>query len=139
MRTKSFGDILEIRARRRSYLWWTNSGCGYCTQVYFCRPWMSSQTYMSSRSDDLILTSFPQRWEQPKNDPLNVLNGVIEDMSSKTRPPVRSVYDLAMLITGRCIGVFDRHAVHDGDYQFLDMFESSIGEVVCALEHFYYA
>ena len=77
------------------------------------------------------MTSFPQRWEQPShNYPLSLLNGVIEDTNSKTRPPVKSVYDLAMLITGRCIGVFDRHSVHDPEYQFLDMFESSIGKVV---------
>lgn len=60
-----------------------------------------------------------------------MLNGIIEDTNSKTRPPVKSVYDLAMLITGRCIGVFDRHSVLDAEYQFLDMFESSLGEVVC--------
>ena len=91
---------------------------------------MVDQLWLWILSDDLIVTSFPQRWEQPKNDPLNVLNGIVEEMSSKTRPPVKSVYDLAVLITGRCIGVFDRHSIHDGDYQFLDMFESSIGEVV---------
>ena len=59
-----------------------------------------------------------------------MLNGIIEDTNSKTRPPVKSVYDLAMLIAGRCIGVFDRHSVLDAEYQFLDMFESSLGEVV---------
>ncbi|KAE8144480.1 ankyrin repeat-containing domain protein [Aspergillus avenaceus] len=50
----------------------------------------------------------------PKNDPLNVLD-------------VRSVYDLASIITSRCSGVFDRHRMGDEEYQFLDMFESSIG------------
>lgn len=79
---------------------------------------------------DLIVTSFPQRWQQPKNDPLNVLDGIIEDMNAKTRPPITSVYDLAMLITSRCCGMFDRHRMDDENYQFLDMFESSIGHVV---------
>ena len=76
---------------------------------------------------DLIVTAFPQRWQQPKNDPLNVLDSVIEDINSKTRDTVRSVYDLAMVITNRCTGVFDRHRAGDENYQFLDMFESSIG------------
>ncbi|KAL4909719.1 hypothetical protein BDW74DRAFT_186228 [Aspergillus multicolor] len=49
----------------------------------------------------------------PKNDPLNVLDGIIEDINSKTRDPVRSVYDLAITITNRCSG-------------FLDMFESHL-------------
>ncbi|KAJ5937653.1 hypothetical protein N7454_003995 [Penicillium verhagenii] len=76
---------------------------------------------------NLLVTSFPQRWDQPKNDPLNVLEGIIEDINSKTREPVKSVYDLATLITNRCSGVFDRHRMGDDQYQFMDMFESSIG------------
>ncbi|KAI4624869.1 uncharacterized protein J4E87_005350 [Alternaria ethzedia] len=87
---------------------------------------MVDQLWMWTLGKDLIVTAFPQRWQQPRNDPLNVLDGVIEDINSKTRDPVRSVYDLAMIITGRCSGVFDRHRVGDEDYQFLDMFESSI-------------
>jgi hypothetical protein len=79
---------------------------------------------------ELIVTSFPQRWEQPKNDPLNVLDGIIEDMNAKTRPPIQSVYDLAMLISSRCCGMFDRHRMDNEQFQFLDMFESSIGHVV---------
>jgi hypothetical protein len=82
---------------------------------------------------ELIVTSFPQRWEQPKNDPLNVLDGIIEDMNAKTRPPIQSVYDLAMLISSRCCGMFDRHRMDNEQFQFLDMFESSIGHVVCLL------
>ncbi|KAA8625741.1 Ankyrin repeat and protein kinase domain containing protein 1 [Pyrenophora tritici-repentis] len=89
---------------------------------------MVDQLWMWTIGKDLIVTAFPQRWQQPRNDPLNVLDGVIEDINSKTRDPVRSVYDLAMIITGRCSGVFDRHRVGDEEYQFLDMFESSIGD-----------
>ncbi|CAL3973628.1 unnamed protein product [Diplocarpon coronariae] len=88
---------------------------------------MVDQLWMWVLGRDLIVTSFPQRWQQPKNDPLNVLDSVIEDINSKTREPVKSVYDLAMIITGRCTGVFDRHRMGDDEYQFLDMFESSIG------------
>jgi ankyrin repeat protein/Mg2+ and Co2+ transporter CorA len=89
---------------------------------------MVDQLWMWTLGKDLIVTAFPQRWQQPRNDPLNVLDGIIEDINSKTRDPVRNVYDLAMMITGRCSGVFDRHRVGDEDYQFLDMFESSIGD-----------
>lgn len=78
---------------------------------------------------DLVITCFPQRWDQPKNDPLNVLDGIIEETNAKTRPPIQSVYDLAMLITSRCSGVFDRHRLDDQNYQFLDMFDHSIGVV----------
>ncbi|KAF2795655.1 hypothetical protein K505DRAFT_9870 [Melanomma pulvis-pyrius CBS 109.77] len=88
---------------------------------------MVDQLWMWILGKDLIVTAFPQRWEQPKNDPLNVLDGIIEDINSKTRDPVRSVYDLSMIITGRCSGVFDRRRDIE-EYQFLDMFESSIGD-----------
>lgn len=94
------------------------------------KVFMVDQLWLWTLGTDLIITCFPQRWEQPKNDPLSVLDGIIEDMNSKTRPPVKSVFDLATLITGRCSGVFDRHQLGDEDFQFLDMFESSIGQVV---------
>ncbi|KAJ5167207.1 uncharacterized protein N7482_005988 [Penicillium canariense] len=88
---------------------------------------MVDQLWMWILGTNLIVTSFPQRWDQPKNDPLNVLDGIIGDINSKTRDPVKSVYDLAIIITNRCSGVFDRHRLGDDEYQFLDMFESSIG------------
>jgi Mg2+ and Co2+ transporter CorA len=87
---------------------------------------MVDQLWMWVLGKDLIVTSFPQRWQQPKNDPLNVLDGIIEDINSKTREPVRNVYDLALIITGRCIGVFDRNRMDEE--QFMDMFEASIGD-----------
>ncbi|KAJ8115401.1 hypothetical protein OPT61_g2953 [Boeremia exigua] len=89
---------------------------------------MVDQLWMWVLGKDLIVTAFPQRWQQPRNDPLNVLDGIIERLNSKTQEPVRNVYDLATIITERCSGVFDRHRVGDEEYQFLDMFESSIGD-----------
>ncbi|KAG9242052.1 ankyrin repeat protein [Calycina marina] len=88
---------------------------------------MVDQLWMWILGKDLIVTAFPQRWQQPKNDPLNVLDSIIEDINSKTRDRVKSVFDLAMIITDRCSGAFSRHRSGDDDYQFLDMFESSIG------------
>jgi Mg2+ and Co2+ transporter CorA len=87
---------------------------------------MVDQLWMWVLGKDLIVTAFPQRWQQPKNDPLNVLDGIIEDINSKTREPVRNVYDLALIITGRCVGVFDRNRMDEE--QFMDMFEASIGD-----------
>ncbi|RDL32991.1 Ankyrin repeat-containing protein [Venustampulla echinocandica] len=89
---------------------------------------MVDQLWMWVLGKDLVVTCFPQRWQQPKNDPLNVLDSIIEDINDKTREPVGSVYDLAMIVTSRCTGVFDRHRMGGEDYQFLDMFESSIGD-----------
>jgi Mg2+ and Co2+ transporter CorA len=89
---------------------------------------MVDQLWMWTLGKDLIVTAFPQRWQQPRNDPLNVLDGIIEDINNKIRDPVRNVYDLALTISSRCSGVFDRHKIGDEEYQFLDMFESSIGD-----------
>jgi ankyrin repeat protein/Mg2+ and Co2+ transporter CorA len=91
---------------------------------------MVDQLWLWILGKELIVTCFPQRWDQPANeDPLNVLLGIIEDMNAKTRPPIESVYDLAMLITGRCCGIFDRHRLENEMYQFLDMFEIAIGQI----------
>lgn len=77
------------------------------------------------RETDTIVTCFPQRWDQPKQDPLNVVDGIIEETNAKTRPRIQSVFDLAMVITERCAGIFDRHRLDEQQYQFLDFFEVS--------------
>ncbi|KAL6708240.1 hypothetical protein ACN47E_003424 [Coniothyrium glycines] len=92
------------------------------------KVFMVDQLWVWTLGRDLIVTAFPQRWQQPRNDPLNVLDGVIEDINSKLHNGIRDVYDLVMMIAGRCSGMFDRHRIGDEDYQFLDMFESSIGD-----------
>ncbi|KAI1765767.1 hypothetical protein GGR53DRAFT_488981 [Hypoxylon sp. FL1150] len=93
------------------------------------KVFMVDQLWLWIIGKDLIITSFPQRWDQPKQDPMNVLDGIIEETNAKTRPPIGSVYDLAMLITSQCSGMFDRHRLHDQRFQFLDMFDQSIGVV----------
>ncbi|KAI1747254.1 hypothetical protein F4782DRAFT_521893 [Xylaria castorea] len=93
------------------------------------KVFMVDQLWLWVIGKDLVITCFPRRWDQPKNDPLNVLDSIIEETNAKTRPPIQSVYDLAMLITSRCSGMFDHSRLDDQNYQFLDMFESSIGVV----------
>ncbi|CAK7274964.1 hypothetical protein SEPCBS57363_006434 [Sporothrix epigloea] len=93
------------------------------------KVFMVDQLWMWVLGKDLVITCFPQRWDQPARDPLKVVDGIIEETNAKTRPPIQSVFDLAMLITNRCSGMFDRYRLADQDYQFLDMFESSIGLV----------
>ena len=59
-----------------------------------------------------------------------MLEGIIEDINSKTREPVQNVFELAMTISGRCFGTFDRHRKGDEEFQFMDMFEASIGSAM---------
>ncbi|KIV77025.1 hypothetical protein PV11_08863 [Exophiala sideris] len=78
---------------------------------------------------DLLITCFPDRWKQPHRDPLNLFEGVVEDINSTTRPPVRNVFELATVITERCIGTFDRLQWDYDELLFAEMFELSIGRL----------
>ncbi|QRD91476.1 ankyrin [Aspergillus flavus] len=124
-----FYPNIDTQTRDQDQVVYRYQTMGQGRERYGTEPkiFMVDQLWMWIMGTDLIVTCFAQRWEQPKNDPLNVLDGIIEDINSKTREPVRSVYDLASIITNRCSGVFDRHRMGDDEYQFLDMFESSIG------------
>lgn len=91
---------------------------------------MVDQMWIWILGDNLVFTSFPDRWGQPKEDPLNLFDGLIEDINSKSKSPFGSVFELATLITDRCTGTFDRHHRRDRDYRFLEMFELSVGTAV---------
>ena len=77
----------------------------------------------------IIITCFSERWGQPVRDPLNLFDGVIEDINSSTYPPIKSIHDLTAAITNRCTGSFDRHewGYEDIDFMFFEIFELSIG------------
>ncbi|KAI1417324.1 hypothetical protein F5Y13DRAFT_202860 [Hypoxylon sp. FL1857] len=104
------------------------------------KVFMVDQLWLWIIGKDLVITCFPQRWDQPKQDPLNVLDGIIEETNAKTRPPIGSAcmsWNSPTLnsplgrneFNDRCSGTFDRHRLDNQDFQFLDMFESSIGLV----------
>jgi hypothetical protein len=77
--------------------------------------------------EDLVITSFPQRWQQPRNDAHNVLDGIIADIHSPTRHGIASVLELAVVIASHCCSCFGRHGLASDEMSFLDMFEASIG------------
>ncbi|XXG95297.1 hypothetical protein Hte_001558 [Hypoxylon texense] len=91
---------------------------------------MVDQLWLWIIGKDLVITCFASRWEQPKNDPLNVLDNIIEETNGiKTRAPVTSAYHLATLVFNSCCNTFGRPRV-DKSYQFPDMFESSTGLII---------
>lgn len=103
------------------------------------KVFMVDQLWVFVLNKDLIISCFPERWNMGKRkDPLGVLDGIVAEMNAKTRPPVRSVYHMAILISGRCSGMFSRQGADDQDYQFLDMFESSVGRVTEDLTHLFH-
>lgn len=91
---------------------------------------MVDQLWMWIVAEDVIITAFPERWQQPTNDPHNVLETIAGDVCSQSRVPVSSVYELALVIATRCFGAFDRHNVSFGERLFLDMFDSSVGDAM---------
>ncbi|KAK4546474.1 hypothetical protein LTR36_002151 [Oleoguttula mirabilis] len=91
---------------------------------------MVDQLWMWILGDDLVITSFPQRWRQPPRDPLNVLESVMEEINSPTANGIGNVYELATLIAGRCFETFDRSDIRPEGSRFLDMFESTIGKAM---------
>ncbi|KAI4865709.1 hypothetical protein F4820DRAFT_282367 [Hypoxylon rubiginosum] len=103
----------------------------YCKRNHWeDRMLMVDQLWLWIIGKDLVITCFATRWGQPKNDPLNVLDNIIEETNGiKTRAPVTSAYHLATLIFNNCCNTFGRPRV-DKAYQFLDMFESSTGLII---------
>ncbi|KAL4797921.1 hypothetical protein BDV19DRAFT_358243 [Aspergillus venezuelensis] len=87
--------------------------------------YMVDQLWMLVLGENLVVTSFPQGWEQPENDRFNTLTAVLDTLRQPR--PVHSVHDLTAIITDRCCGAFDRFAPHDEHYQFLSMFDASVG------------
>lgn len=103
------------------------------------KVFMVDQLWVFVLHKDLIVSCFPERWDLgARKDPLGVLDGIVAEMNAKTRPPVRSVYHMAILIAGRCTGMFSRQGAGGQDYQFLDMFESSVGRVTEDLTHLFH-
>ncbi|KIW20664.1 hypothetical protein PV08_01241 [Exophiala spinifera] len=92
------------------------------------KVFMVDQLWMISIGN-LLISCFPERWKQPHRDPLNLFEGVVEDINSSTRPPVRNVFELATVITERCTGLFDRQQWDNDDLLFAEMFELSIGRL----------
>ncbi|CAK7215019.1 hypothetical protein SCUCBS95973_002333 [Sporothrix curviconia] len=88
---------------------------------------MVNQLWLWVLGKDIVITCFAERWEQPKQDPLNVLNGIIEAIN--VDQGIVSVYNLAAIIFSQCCNAFDRARV-DQDYEFLSMFENFIGSIV---------
>ncbi|KAL4878842.1 hypothetical protein BJY04DRAFT_194726 [Aspergillus karnatakaensis] len=86
--------------------------------------YMVDQLWILVLDNNLVVTSFPQRWDQPENDRFDILSGVLDNIK---RTPIENAVDLISLITERCCGTFDRHAPLDNEYQFLAIYEYSIG------------
>lgn len=60
-----------------------------------------------------------------------MIDSVVSETESnaKNQSRIQSIYELAMIITTRCAGIFDGHRVDSQQFQFFDMFSFSINKV----------
>lgn len=85
---------------------------------------------------DTVITSFPQRWNRKHCDnDLDVVESIRKHINlMEGRDPLRSAYDLAVLISSFCSEVFfereDASEPLNEKLQFLEFFDKSIGDVV---------
>ncbi|MCJ1426325.1 hypothetical protein MMC29_004228 [Sticta canariensis] len=86
-------------------------------------------------STDTVITSFPQRWNRRQFDnDLDVVESIRKHINLvEGRDPLRSAYDLAVLISSFCSEVFfereDAPEPLDEKLQILEFFDKSIGNV----------
>lgn len=96
---------------------------------------MVDQLWLWILDGDTVITSFPQRWNRKQSDhDLDVVESIRKHINLvEGRDPLRSAYDLAVLISSFCSEVFfereDAPEPLDEKLQFLEFFDKSIGDV----------
>lgn len=82
-------------------------------------------------NDQLVITSLPEQWDMHKDDDLNVLEGIINEVrgNGKEGAPVQNSMDLISIITARCVGTIDSRIARQRDAPLLDTFEVHVDYV----------
>jgi len=89
-----------------------------------------SQVLAISTTDcgaDLVVSCFPECWEQPHTDPLNVRYSILDALNGEQN--ITSNYYLATLILSHCYNILDSIRV-SRSHKFMTLFDSSIKTVV---------
>jgi hypothetical protein len=81
------------------------------------------QLWMWILGERLVITAFPQRWNQPRNEPYNVLDAIIQEVNTRRRQSPRTVFDLADYIIQQCTS-------SQAEIEMLDAMEQSISDAV---------
>ncbi|MBE3045107.1 hypothetical protein IMZ48_21645 [Candidatus Bathyarchaeota archaeon] len=93
------------------------------------RTKLAHQDVQESQHQSRSSISIPEEWPKVNpDDPLNVRDRVNKQLQ-KDRGAVKTVHELAALITTCCVDVFDPHRAPE-EYRFFDFFERSINRVV---------
>lgn len=91
---------------------------------------MVDQLWVWVLGPELIVTSFPQKWQQPRKELPDLLSSVLEKLDPRTGDPVQSIYGLAACIVGQCMSTCDRAMYQSHKASVLDMFSESVGDVM---------
>jgi ankyrin repeat protein/Mg2+ and Co2+ transporter CorA len=91
---------------------------------------MVDQLWIWVLGPGLIVTSFPQKWQQPRQELPDLLSSVLEKLDPRTGDPVQSIYGLAACIVGQCMSTCDRAMYQSHKESILDMFSGSVGDAM---------
>ena len=90
---------------------------------------------------EILISSFPRQWkirDEDRNNPLHdvqktdVMSSILAKLNSQDRPEIRSVDEMAAFVTQQCFGTFFDPTRGLGEsLQFVDIFERSVGKIVC--------
>jgi ankyrin repeat protein len=91
---------------------------------------MVDQLWVWVLGPELIVTSFPQKWRQPRIELPDLLSSVLEKLDPRTGAPVQSIHGLAACIVGQCMSTCDRAMHQSHKASVLDMFSCSVGDAM---------
>jgi ankyrin repeat protein/Mg2+ and Co2+ transporter CorA len=89
---------------------------------------MVDQLWLLVFGPELIVTSFPQKWRQPRMELPDLLGRILEELGPRTGTPAQNVSELAVCIVSQCISACDHTPRQSGKASVLDMFSSSVGD-----------
>ena len=91
---------------------------------------MVDQLWVWVLGPGLVVTSFPQKWEQSRRELPDLLSSVLEKLDPRTGDPVQSIYGLAACIVGQCMSACDRAMYQSHKASVFDMFSGSVGNAM---------
>jgi ankyrin repeat protein/Mg2+ and Co2+ transporter CorA len=94
---------------------------------------MVDQLWIWVLGPSLIVTSFPQNWQHPREEMPDLLGSILEEIDPRNGTPAQNVYELAACIVGHCLSSCDQ-TVDSPDMEsrssVLEMFGSSVGDAM---------
>ena len=91
---------------------------------------MVDQLWVWVLGPELIVTSFPQKWQQSRKELPDLLSSVLERLEPRTGDPIQGIYGLAACIVGQCMSTCDRTMYQSHKASVLDMFSGSVGNAM---------